>query len=245
VFIIEAIGGVLCAMLPARLWPWLDRYVPASGSAGAAGVLTVVVGGVVALLGFIDYAQDLASAINDLALTTPGVAEGSDKFSTLTLQGVTGASSFGFFLTPRGILAIYLVLTGLVRALSAIFGEPSGDPLLTWADRAVQNIHARVTAARDDRARLSLEGPDVPDRVVRGEQLRLAADLVIVAARRKPGWDQGTIVHSGDRWFRLGPVEERTIDGRLRTLYPLSELRDQGVIRRLVEYEMPAGFKEL
>ena len=44
------------------------------GSAVAAGVLTTLVGGVLGILGFIDYAQEIASAINDLALTTPGVS---------------------------------------------------------------------------------------------------------------------------------------------------------------------------
>jgi hypothetical protein len=214
--------------------------VPASGSAVAAGVLTTLLGGVIGLVGFIDYAQEIASTINDLALTTPGVAAGPEEFSTLTLQGITGASAFWFFVTPRGLAAIYLALTGIVRALSATFGEPSGDPLLTRVDRIVQNVRARAIAARDGCARTSLEGPEVPDRVVRGDKLQIDADLVIVSARRKLGWDQGTIVRAGDRWFRIGRIEEHVFDGRLRTLYPLAELRDHGVIRRLVEYELPA-----
>ena len=238
--IVEATLGVLAAMLPERWWPWFDRYAAASGSAVAAGVLTILLGGIIGILGFVDYAQAIASALNDLALTTPGVAAGSEEFSSFTLEGISGASSFGFFLTPRGILAIYLVLTGMVRALSATFGEPSGDPLLTWVDRLAQNVRARTTATREDRARGSLEGPEIPDRVVLGERFQAEADLVIVSARRKPGWDQGTIVHAGERWFRVGRIEERVLDGLLRTLYPLTELRDHGAIRRLVKYELPA-----
>jgi hypothetical protein len=66
-------------------------------------------------------------------------------------------------------------------------------------------------------------------------------DLVIVASRVKPGWDKGTVVLSGDKTYRVGSIEERTIAGRLRTLYPLTEHKDFEVFRRTVRYELPGA----
>ena len=88
--------------------------------------------------------------------------------------------------------------------------------------------------------RETLEGPAVADRLVRGPHIGVAgAELVIVSARRKPLWDVGTVVDTGDHWFRVSAIEERTIGGWLRTLYGLTEHRDSGAIRRAVRYEMP------
>ena len=70
------------------------------------------------------------------------------------------------------------------------------------------------------------------------------ADLVIVCARRKPEWDTGTAVDTGTRWFRVTSIEERTIAGRLRTLYGLKEHKDLEVFRRCVRYELPAGTEQ-
>ena len=85
-----------------------------------------------------------------------------------------------------------------------------------------------------------LEGPAVADRVVLGSHIGVAgAELVIVCARRKPLWDVGTVVDTGEQWFRVTSIEERTIGGRLRTLYGLTEHRDSGAIRRAVRYDMP------
>ena len=64
-------------------------------------------------------------------------------------------------------------------------------------------------------------------------------DLVIVASRVKPGWNKGTVVMSATKAYRVGTVEERTIAGRLRTLYPLTEHKDLEVFRRTVHYDLP------
>jgi hypothetical protein len=40
--------------------------------------------------------------------------------------------------------------------------------------------------------------------------------------------------------YRLGDPVERTIAGRLRTLYPLAEHRDLEAIRKSVHYDLPA-----
>jgi hypothetical protein len=40
-----------------------------------------------------------------------------------------------------------------------------------------------------------------------------------------------------DKWYRLGEPVERTVEGHLRTLYPLKEHNDLEVARRSVRYE--------
>jgi hypothetical protein len=92
---------------------------------------------------------------------------------------------------------------------------------------------------RQAAVREALEGSDVPDLSMTGVAAHLPADIVIVSARRKPGWDRGTVVLTERGCFRIGTPVERTIGGRLRTLYPLTEHRDLEVIRRSVTYTLP------
>jgi len=242
--LIRAAVGVLAALLPARWWPWLDQYVPATRLALASSILTVIAGGMTGIAGFVAFAQRQASAINDAVLNSPAAAAAGDDLSTLTLQGVSALSVLAFFLTPTGIAAAYFTLSGLTRALSATIADGSGDPILTAIDAVARRFGHGVTTTRRRRSRETLEGAVVPDQVFRGAHLGIDADLVIVCARRKGGWDQGTIVHSGEMWYRVGAIEERTMRGFLRTLYPLREVKDHGVFRRQVEYDIPARFTE-
>jgi hypothetical protein len=101
---------------------------------------------------------------------------------------------------------------------------------------------ARTTRTRYARTRReTLEGPEIRDRVLRGTQVGIpGAQIVIIAARRKALWDVGTAVDTGERWFRVTAIEERTIGGWLRTLYALNEHKDFEAFRRCVKYEMPA-----
>lgn len=55
----------------------------------------------------------------------------------------------------------------------------------------------------------------------------------------QPGWDSGAFVITRDKWYRLGGPVERQTPGGLRTLYPLTELRDHEALRRGVPYELP------
>ena len=235
-------GGVLAAMLPARWWPWLDQYVPATRMALLSSVVTVIAAGMAGIAGFVGFAQRQASAIDDAVLNSPAAAAAGDDLSTFALQGVSALSVAAFFLTPAGIIAAYFTLSGIGRALSATLAEGSGDPLLTALDAAARRLSRAVATRHRGRSRETLEGPAVADQVFRGAHLGIDADFVIVCARRKADWDQGTIVHSGDQWYRVGTIEERTIRGLLRTLYPLREVKDHGVFRRQVEYEIPARF---
>jgi hypothetical protein len=46
-------------------------------------------------------------------------------------------------------------------------------------------------------------------------------------------------VLTADAAYRIGQPEERTIAGRLRTLYPLTEHKDFEAIRKSVYYDWP------
>ena len=240
--LLAAIVGPFAAILPARLWPDLDLFVPATRCALLSSVLTLLAGGILAIGGFVQYAQRQAGLINDHVLSSPQAARMGDDLTTVVLQGASVMSVFTFLLTPTGIAASYLTLSGVMRAVTATVAEGFGDPLLTVVDRIGLTLFRGTSARRARRARESQEGPNVPDQILRGAHLGLAADLVIVAARRKHDWDRGTIVRSGERWYRVGAIEERTIHGRLRSLYPLTEVHDHAAIRRLVDYEIPAKY---
>ena len=232
-------AALVLAIAPVRWWPWLDRYAPVSRLAVPSALLTIIAGGTLGIVGFISFSQRQASAINDAILTGPS---GAGAIGTFELQSLAAISPLAFLLTPSGVAAVYFVLSGLVRALAGAFAEPVGDPLLTAVDGAIVRAYRGAERMRMSRARERDEGPEVPDRILRGVHLGLGADLVIVSSRRKPDWDQGTIVRSGKRWFRVGVVEERVLAGRLRTLYPPSVLRDHAAIRRQVTYAIPEKY---
>ena len=88
--------------------------------------------------------------------------------------------------------------------------------------------------------RAAREGPETRDRVVSGAKAEIpGCDLVIVSSRRKPGWERGVAVYTRDACYRIGEPVERTIAGKLRTLYPLTEHTDLEVVRKSVHYDMP------
>ena len=60
-----------------------------------------------------------------------------------------------------------------------------------------------------------------------------------MSSRRKPGWERGVVVYTTAAVFRIGEPVERTIAGRLRTLYPLAEHTDLEAVRKSVQYDMP------
>jgi hypothetical protein len=238
--LLVAIGGLFSAMLPARWWPSIDRYLPATESALAASVLTIIAGGILGIGGSIDFGQQQARVVPKAVHSSSRPGKARDNRKAPTVQGVPAFSVFGFILTPPGIFAAYLTLSGAGRALSAQFGEGFGDPILTAADHGIVALHHKLGLEHSRFVRLIHEGPNVPDMIVRGVHIGMDdADLVIVSARVKRGWDRGTIVRSGEQWYRVGVIDERIMQGYLRTLYPLNELHDHGAIRRLVNYPIP------
>lgn len=244
------IAGVTAAALPKRWWPTLDPYIPVTDSASIAAILTILTAGAIGVPGFISHATEQVS-LNNRAILVAATDQASRPASEETVSerdwgrmftGASGLSLFTFiFLTPAGWASTYLGISGTWRGIAAALDDPFGDPILTGFDALV--LHgARRTRTRVARhQRESLEGPEVPDRVVRGSHIGIAgAELVIISARRKPLWDDGTVVDAGGRWFRVSSIEERTIGGWLRTLYGLTEHRDHEVFRRRVRYEMPS-----
>jgi hypothetical protein len=235
-------GGIIAALAPARLWPALDEYVPVTGSAVTSSVLTLLAAAAIGIPGFIHFGTEQADINNTIFLQMAVRPEAVGVLDSTTMTGMNGLALFGFlFLTPAGWTTVYLGCSGLLRVLAAAFDEGIGDPILTVVDAVLMRAIRGRRARRTMRRRESLEGPEMPDRVVLAASVGLAdAEIVIVSARRKSGWDRGTVVITGDKFYRVGTIVERTIGGRLRTLYPLTEHKDLEVVRRGVHYEMPA-----
>jgi hypothetical protein len=247
--VVTWIAGVAAATLPKRWWPMLDAYVPATDSASISAILTILIAGAVGVPGFISHVTEQVS-LNNSAILAAAEGQASRPASAETVSenewgrmfvGVSSLSIFTFiFLTPAGVTSTYLGISGTWRGIAAAVDDPFGDPILTGVDVLVLGGLRRTRSGFARNRRGMLEGPAVADRVVRASSIGVAgADLVIVAARRKPQWDVGTVVDTGDDWFRVASIEERTIGGRLRTLYGLTAHRDSEAIRRAVRYEMP------
>ena len=185
---------------------------------------------------------DLVTRMVIRAVSIPTTQGGptSEDFSAAA-YGTMPLAFFAFlFFTPTGLAALYLSLSGLFRAATAWADDPRGDPILSGTDALVHRIRSRHATRQAIRLREQLEGREVPDRLLTGASAGFPeADFVVVASRRKPEWTPGTIVISGDTWYRLGAAAQRDTPVGLRTLYPLSEVKDLQVMRRSVVYELP------
>jgi hypothetical protein len=164
-------------------------------------------------------------------------------YSQGMVQGFAGLSIFTFLLlTPKGWVTMYLGGSGAVRMGAAWFDDPIGDPILTAVDEIGRWMTRRQRLKTARRSRESLEGPEIPDRLVSSAAAGIpGCDLVVVVSRRKAGWDRGVVVFTQTGCYRIGEPVERTVAGRLRTLYPLTEHRDLEAIRRSVHYDLPLG----
>lgn len=244
---VRAVLGILAAMLPARWWPWLDRYVPATACAAISGIITLIAAMLVGLFGFLAFAEQLSSDNLDAGWAAAQQnPEHDDKIGILLRSGPMAFTALALplflFTTPLGWLSTYLVISGLLRSMTPLFEGGMGDPLLTGIDKLVLGGARRGRARIDRRTREKLEGPELPDRIMSAAQLGIEhADFVIVASRPKPDWDKGTVLLTAEGAYRVGVSEQRTIAGRLRTLYPLSEHKDLEAFRRIVSYELPPG----
>ena len=239
--------GVLAAMLPARWWPSLDQHVPATSAAAAAGIVTFIVAMAIGIPGFLAHLEESAAAHNAAAVAVFDKGKAGDKEGTVLRQAPMIMSGLALpiflFATPLGWLTLYLGISGMLRALAGFIEAGFGDPILTGLDKLAVGTRRRLGAGAARVRRESLEGPELPDRIMNAQQLGIAnADFVIVASRRKPDWDKGTVVQTPDGTaYRVGEIEDRTIGGRLRTLYPLTEHKDLEVFRRVVHYDLPPG----
>jgi len=219
-----------------RRW---ERSIPAA-------IATLLVGFVIGGVGFIRFTRQVASDNNAAMLEVAGRQNAGTlrgaEITTAAPIALTMLAPFAFVIaTPLGWLSAYLVVTGFVRSVAGAVKEPRGDPLLGLIVRARRGWGRRRTTARATVARETLEGPEVADRLATAARFEIdGADLVVVASRRKELWVRGTVLDCGGRYFRVGTAVDRTLPGGLRALYPLIELPETEVFRRVVRYDLPA-----
>ena len=228
------------ALLPQRYWRALPHWIPVQRAAFLSGLLTLLAGAAIGIAGFLDHAAANVSFVNE-AVVTEAMRNPAAGYNRGMVQGFSGLSIFTFLLlTPKGLLTLYLIGSGGARAAAAWFEDPIGDPILTAGDHLLVAGRERRGRDREQRQRDALEGPEVPDRVASSAAAGLpGCDLVIVASRRKPGWEHGVTVFTAGAAYRIGQPVERTIAGRLRTCYPLTKHDDFEVVRKSVHYDLP------
>jgi hypothetical protein len=228
------LAAIVASMLPHRLWSRLPGSFPMASAAFASALVTFFLGAAIGIPGFLEHAGATVSLANETTLK-------HDYFSRGLSSGFGGLSIFTFLLlTPQGWLTMYLMGTGGVRMGAAWFEDPVGDPVLTIVDSRLFSRREKQRCERERLARLALEGPETPDRVVSGEQAGIpGCDFVIVTARRKPGWARDVVVYTADSCYRIGDPVERVIAGNVRTLYPLTEHTDLEAVRKSVTYDLP------
>jgi hypothetical protein len=238
---VELTIGSVASLLPYRHWDKLPPYLPIEKGAFLSGIATLLAGAAIGIPGFLEHAHAATSFGLDVAIAHMWKTE---IYRGDLVMGHSGLSIFTFLLlTLQGWLTMYLLGTGTYRAIAAYFDDPFGDPILTGVDYLVSRGRTRRAARKAIDTREALEGPDVPDRIVSPGAAGIPdCDFAIVASRRKPGWERGVAVFTQDRCYRIGEPVERTIYGRLRTLYPLTEHADLEAVRRSVRYDLPPGF---
>ena len=236
------IAALVLGAAPRRLWARLESYVPVAAAAVAGGMLTFFIGFAIGIPAFFEFAARQASANNAWMLAQATIPGGAGPSAALVPYGLSVLTLFIFlFFTPTGLLALYLVMTGALRGFSAWFDDPHGDPLLSVIDWAATTLFRKNQLERQQLAREKREGPDAPDLPRTGEWAGLTGvDYVVLAARRKAEWNAGAIVMTGDEWYKLGvPFDLETPSG-LRTAYPLTKMETVEVVRRGIQYELPA-----
>jgi hypothetical protein len=136
-------------------------------------------------------------------------------------------------LHPFTWLLASIPLVGLARLTAfAVSRDVVGEPFVWVGLRAGQGI-ARLGRALRERRRF---GPLRPDRVVREP----GWDLVVLAARPKPEWNERVTLAIGPGFYRLHRVEERP-DRRWRAwAFLLKEAEPDEVFRGLLRYDPPA-----
>jgi hypothetical protein len=237
---IRFVCAMAASLLPWRHWDKVPPQLPIEQGAFASGVLTWMAGVAIGILGFLAHAHATTSLGLD-AMLHRAFTDDAAGYSQGLVQGFSALSIFTFLLlTPLGWLTLYLIGTGLLRGVAAWVYDPFGEPILTGIDYVISRGWTRRVTRKASETREELEGPEVADRVVSPAAAGIPdCDFAIVASRRKPGWERGLAVFTQDGCYRLGEPVERTINGRLRTIYPLKEHADLEAVRRSVRYELP------
>ena len=239
--------AVLAGALPRRYWSTIDGWIPVTRWASVSGIATIAAGAVIGIPAYFRYQEASSSlAVRSLLkaagwpvkdVAAPVISEAAAQVTWLS--GYLGPFTF-VLLTPAGLLMTYLAATGLARTAAWYVEAAHGDPILTLVDSFVSKRRRTAAARRAKESREALEGPEVPDRLITGRAAGIPeAELVVVSSRQKAGWERGVFVITPETWYRVGVPIERQLHAGLRTLYPLTEIRDLEVRRKSVEYELP------
>jgi hypothetical protein len=239
----RGVAAVFAAFLPRRRWCAMPG-LPIEPIAGWSGLVTLAAGAGIGVAGFFRFAWQAAGGVVDATLQIADRQvrhQAPAEITTWTMQGASALSVFGFlFFTPLGLFAMYVGISGLVRAIAAWADDPVGDPILTGLDALVVRSKGNLRQTRARRSREREEGPEVPDRLFPADAAGADGfDYVVVSSRRKPDWTPGTFVITSDTWYTLGEAFEVRLRQGLRTVYPLREHKVAEVLRRGVQYEFP------
>ena len=237
----ESLVGVFRCLLPVRYWQEMRR------GAYLSILLTAALGVRIGYAGFFERAQKAGQegAALALKLGAPGASGGVGGLSqTEAVWGALAGNALtplAFFLfTPLGWLADYLVISAAFRGITLAVDNPWGDPILTLLDNLVRGRRTESAAKKQAADRERAEGPEVRDQILECRKFAgKEADFVVVASRRKEGWTLATTVVAQTVRLRVGDPLDKTLEGRLRTCYPLKVIRDLQVDRRIVHYEWP------
>jgi hypothetical protein len=231
-------AAMFVVVLPHRWWSRAPHWLPLASAAFPSGVATVALAAAIGIPGFLDHAAATTSLANDSMIEAE--MRRTADYNRGMVQGFAGLSIFTFAMTPIGLLTLYLAGSGIARAAAGWFDDPIGDPILAGVDAALAGAWGRGRETGERRMREAREGPAVADRAVSAASAGIPdCDLVIVSSRRKPGWERGVVLFTQTACYRIGNPVERTIAGRLRTLYPLREHRDLEAIRKSFHYDIP------
>jgi hypothetical protein len=234
-------ASLVLAAAPVRLWPRLERNFPLRSAAAASGLLTSCIGFAIDIVGTLNVVFANSSARTAMML---GTTTEQGQFAQALADAAPALTLLTFlyfpFLTPLGLFATYLTITGAFRGIAAWFDDPRGDFVLTGVDWAATTILAGNRLKRERLTRERLEGPDAPDVLRTGEWAGLTGiDYLVLAARRKPEWTAGAIILTSSDWYRLGSPFDLQTPAGLRTAYPLTKITTHEVVRRGIQYELP------
>ena len=241
--VLRHVLATLAGLLPRRLWSEWEGRIPMARMALASALLAFFLGFGIGIPGFLRYAMGFSGTITDTMIQTAHDVNVGKAPSDAPVRA-WGISFFSFvafaFFTPTGLLATYLVLSGLYRLLAVAVHEPRGDPVLSLLDAGLRRLALKISRDRMIAVREAQEGPAVPDVLLTGKDAGVPeADFVLVASRIKPDWEPGVVVVTSEKWYRIGTPFDRRLAGGLRRLYPLTELAAAEVLRRSVAYELP------
>ena len=231
--------AILIANLPRRWWSVFDDRFAVRHRAWMAGVLTMIVGTLLGVHGFLAYVGSAADGLNTGLLRA--------QSDLVQLQGPLLLALPAFlFTSPVGLLSLYLSISGLVRFAAAfITDDPHGDWVLTGLDSLARRTHRSASVWNARRTREHREGVQIPDRLVTGVLLdRPDIQLAVIASRRRD-WPRGAyLVTPGGVAYRVGDAFDLETRHGLRTVYPLTELTTADAIRHAIPYELPAEWRQ-